>query len=274
MDTILTNASDAELANAVQENLFALFRAMAAALPDSEIVESEKVSHHLAFPSNPMFKGLWRTRLSDAEADAVIDETLAWYKARQAPFIFWWTGPGTTPSDLGKRLEARGFQPNIEGDPGMAVDLHTLKEVDMPAGFKIVRASDQQTLEDWRDVFCAAYEVPAFAGQAWADATLRVGAANTPWQMYVGYLDGQPAATNILFNGAGVAGVYGVGTHPNARRKGIGAAITLKPLLEARAQGYRYGVLFSTDMGYPLYQRLGYHKVDCQIGRYIWFNPG
>ena len=92
------------------------------------------------------------------------------------------------------------------------------------------------------------------------------------WRLYVGYLNGRPVATNILFNGAGVASVYGVGTLPEARGKGIGAAITLKPLLDARAQGYRYGVLFATEMGVPVYRRLGFREVGCTIGRYLWIN--
>ncbi|MGH2521686.1 MAG: hypothetical protein ACRDH2_04195 [Anaerolineales bacterium] len=60
-ETPLARASSAELSGAVQENLFALFRAMRA-LPESELVESERLCHHHAFPTNPMFKGVWRAR--------------------------------------------------------------------------------------------------------------------------------------------------------------------------------------------------------------------
>lgn len=271
-DIPLTQASAPQLAAAVEDNLFALFRAMTHALPDSILVEGDDLSHHLAFPSNPMFKGVWRTRLTPDTADAAIDQTLAWYKAHNAPFLFWWIGPDTQPADLPARLQARGFMVHMAGDPGMAADLHTLPAtIPTPAGFTIVHASDQKTLEDWRDVFCTTYEVPAFAGQAWVDATLRAG-PNAPWQMYLGYLNGQPVATNILFKGAGVAGVYGVGTVPGARGQGIGAAITLQPLLDARALGYRYGVLFSTELGHSVYRRLGFYDVSCKIGRYLWFN--
>ena len=57
-------------------------------------------------------------------------------------------------------------------------------------------------------------------------------------------------ATNIILNGAGVVGVYGIAVISPVRGKGIGAAITLKPILEARdRQGYDYSVLFSPEMG-------------------------
>jgi ribosomal protein S18 acetylase RimI-like enzyme len=266
------NASPAELAAAVEENLFDLFRAMMV-LPGGELVEEQTVSYHHAFPTNPMFKGLWRTRLNPDEADAAIEEKLAWYKARNAPYIFWWIGPQTEPADLPERLLRHGFESNVAGDPGMAADLHQLNEdIRTPAGFTIERVDTQKGLEDWRDVFCASFEIPLFAGQAWVDATLAAGISEAPWQLYVGYLDGRPVATNILFNGGGAAGLYGIGTLAKARNQGIGAAITLRPLLDARDQGYHVGVLFATRMGLPVYRRLGFRELDCKIGRYIWYN--
>jgi ribosomal protein S18 acetylase RimI-like enzyme len=177
------------------------------------------------------------------------------------------------PADLGVRLVEHGFSLNILGDPGMAADLHALDETDRtPPGFTIVQVNDRPGLEDWRDVFVAAYDIPEFAGQAWVDATLAAGAEAAPWHLYVGYLDGRPVACNILFAGAGVASVYGVGTLPEARRKGIGAAITLRPYLDAREQGYRYGVLFSSGQGHRVYLRLGFRDVPCKIGRHILWN--
>jgi ribosomal protein S18 acetylase RimI-like enzyme len=283
---VLTYASEAELAAAVEENLFDLFRAMTA-LPGSEMEEGDKLSRHLAFPSNPMFKGVWRTRLAAHEADQAIDETLAWFKSRRAPFLFWWTGPSTTPDDLGERLMARGLlsmegqmetlakgiKQTALGAPGMVANLQDMNEAaltQVPPGFTIEEVRGEAALEDFKRVFVESYEIPAWAGQAWVDATRQLGIGRTPWQMYVGYLDGQPVATNMLFNGGGVASVYAVATVPSARGQGIGGAITLKPLLEARQMGYRYAVLFATEMGVHTYQRIGFHLCEARINRYLW----
>ena len=52
-ETILINPTTAQLEAAVEENLFALFRAMAEVLPGSELVESDRLCRHLSFPPNP-----------------------------------------------------------------------------------------------------------------------------------------------------------------------------------------------------------------------------
>jgi ribosomal protein S18 acetylase RimI-like enzyme len=236
-----------------------------------------------------MFKGVWRSRLAPGQVDDAIDETIAWFKARQAPFFFWWTGDSTTPADLGDRLQARGLldmaeqqsalAPGIRqtelGAPCMAADLHRMNETALstvPREFRIEEVTTEAALLDFKRVFVESYEIPEWAGQAWVDATQAIGIGQTPWRMFVGYLAGQPVATNMLFNGAGVASVYAVATMPAARGQGIGGAITLKPLLEARDEGYRHGVLFSTEMGQSVYERIGFRATGTRINRYLWRN--
>jgi ribosomal protein S18 acetylase RimI-like enzyme len=195
---------------------------------------------------------------------------LNWFQQHQAPDFLWWTDAQTQPVDLVERLMRRGFDGNLEGDAGMVANLHELNEnIGPPDGFHIIQAVEQKSLADWRDAFVEAYEMPIAGGQAWVDATLSFKPEDVPWQLFVGYLDRQPVSTSILFNGAGVAGIYAVGTIPRARNKGIGAAITLRPLLEARNQGYHFAVLFSSREGYSVYKRLGFREVACKIGIYI-----
>jgi GNAT superfamily N-acetyltransferase len=271
-DAILVDPAPTELAAAVEENLFALFRAMMA-LPGAELEETARLSRHIASPFNPMFKGAWGAALAPDEVDGAIDETIAWFRARQAPFCFWWTSDRAAPANLGERLVAHGFAAWETDAPGMVAGLDDLR-YDLldrtPPGFTIERVADAAGLARFERAFAEGLEVPAWAARAWVDATLALGIGRTPWTMYVGLLDGEPVASNMLFNGAGVASVYGVATVPAARRRGIGAAITLIAYQEARALGYRHGVLFATDLGAPVYRRIGFRDADFRMGRYLW----
>lgn len=285
-DAILKQAGTADLALAVERNLHALFRAMTA-LPGSELDDRGAVSRHFATPTNPMFKGAWATALAGNAADDAIDETIEWFGSRGAPYFFWWTGPATQPADLGSRLEARGLlsmesqqrvlaagiHQTAAGAPAMAADLAMLDRgflSRVPSGFAVEEVADDPGLLDFSRVFVETYGIPEWAGQAWVDATRTLGIGLTPWRMFLGRLDGEAVATNILFCGGGVASVYGVATLPKAQGRGIGAAITLAPLLLAHDAGYRYAVLFSTEMGVPVYRRIGFFETGGAINRYLW----
>lgn len=264
--------TDDELRFAFAANLFDLFRAMSH-LPGAEIQEQAQLARHSAPPFNPMFKGVWQSRLADREADDAIDECVAWFRQRNAPFAFWWVDPRATPADLGTRLQAHGFVPWEEHAPGMAADLTTLNDdlmLRVPEGYVQERVTDERGLHDFKAAFVNGFEIPEWAGQAWVDATLAFDIERAPWRCYVGRLNGTPVASNMLFNGAGVASVFGVATVPEARGRGIGAAITLIAYAEARQLGYRHGVLFGTELGVPVYRRIGFRDVGATISRYLW----
>jgi predicted acetyltransferase len=54
---------------------------------------------------------------------------------------------------------------------------------------------------------------------------------------------------------------------PEARGKGVGTAISWFSLLSARNRGYKVAVLTSTDMGYPIYRKLGFEDI-CNFDYY------
>jgi GNAT superfamily N-acetyltransferase len=51
-----------------------------------------------------------------------------------------------------------------------------------------------------------------------------------------------------------------VATVPAARRRGIGIATVGAALNLAREKGYRVAVLFSSEMGVKMYQKLGFQR--------------
>ena len=220
-----------------------------------------------------MFAGAMRVDLPESTVDGAIERAVAGWKVAGVPYAFWWTGPETRPANLGERLQAHGFAPWDVDAPGMAVEIDRVPaSANLPEGLRIVEVSTDDELLDWKAAFVPGFEVPEFAGQAWVDATRQIGIEAARWRLLTAYLDEQPVAVAGVIGTAGVASVFAVATVPEARGKGIGGAITEAGLRRLRVDGYRWGVLFSTEMGLPVYERLGF-RTYCTISRYLWRNP-
>jgi ribosomal protein S18 acetylase RimI-like enzyme len=115
--------------------------------------------------------------------------------------------------------------------------------------------------------FGAPAERAARLADAWAEFMRRADPATT--LAYIGWWHDKPVATSLLILGGGVAGIYSVATLPEARRNGIGAQLTLHPLLQARARGYGTGVLGASEMGVGVYRALGFSEY-CWKRTYYW----
>jgi predicted acetyltransferase len=89
--------------------------------------------------------------------------------------------------------------------------------------------------------------------------------------LYLGYFDDTPVATSFLHMGGSSAGLWWVVTLEKVRRSGIGTWMTVNSLREAHEKGYNLGVLYATELGYPIYKKLGF-KDYYTLQNYI-YNP-
>jgi GNAT superfamily N-acetyltransferase len=213
-----------------------------------------------------------RADLSDINADRVISESIEVMRARQVPGT-WHVGPSMRPKDIGDRLVRHGFTYG-GNDIGMAIDLRRLPQaVPEPPGLTVTRVRDHQDLAVWARTLAEGFG-EGEREAAWVGVMyVRIGLGDAvPWRHYLGTRAGEPVATVSLFLGAGVAGIYFVFTVPRVRRRGIGAAMTLAALNEARAMGFQIGVLGSSPMGYSVYRGLGFQE-RCRIPIYEWRPP-
>jgi GNAT superfamily N-acetyltransferase len=202
------------------------------------------------------------------DADLVIAESLQALRDSGVPGC-WHVGPSMRPLDLGDRLVAAGFSYGGP-EPGMALRLAELRETEV-AGLRVERVTSVDELSVWAQTLGQGFGEGVKEAEWVASVYRRLGLAD-PWRHYVGYLEGEPVATATVFLAAGVAGLYFVMTLPEARRRGIGAAITAAVLREARDSGVEYAVLGSSPAGRSVYAGLGFREF-CAINLYEWALP-
>jgi GNAT superfamily N-acetyltransferase len=77
---------------------------------------------------------------------------------------------------------------------------------------------------------------------------------------YVGTVDGQPVATAVSVRTGKTIGIYAVATMPAARGRGFGTAMTWHTLADADP-GWDIAVLQASEMGRPVYERMGFRQV-------------
>jgi len=215
----------------------------------------------------PLFNSVLRTRLAPDVAEQAIATAIARCRSRGVPLL-WWTWPSTRPQNLGSLLKARGF--TEEDFPGMAIDLRKLSESRAAlARLRIELVDDPRKRKNWSHILRVGFELPEIVEEAFSDCAALDFTRRGSLYNHIGWMEGQPLATSTLFLGAGVAGIYNVTTIPEARRKGIGSAMTLAALNEARTLGYRVGIIHSTPIASNVYRKLGF-KEYCKISQYVW----
>jgi ribosomal protein S18 acetylase RimI-like enzyme len=267
MGHVLEDLSSAALIKAIKANLFAWYEYLGQS-PIADHRVGPPLTWVLTPIHHPFMSNVFRTDIPPADADQTITDALAYFSSKDVTDVSWWVEPDSQPADLAERLVARGLT-YYEGIPGMAADLLALHEEERaPADLAIEAVTDHAGLSLWIETHQRSAQPPDDWAEVLATLFSDMG-SELPIRRYVGRRGGEPVAVSELFLAAGVAGVYCVGTLPEARQQGIGAAMTLAALRDARALGYRIGILHSSAMGFHVYQRLGFQEL-CRMGKFEW----
>jgi len=266
MSDILKDLSAPALIKAIKANPVEWWRYLGRS-PKAEWHDSPEITWLLTGIPEWSVNVVIRTQVEPQDVDALIERTVAHFESKDMTRFTWRTGSDTQPADLGKHLIDHGWT-YPEGTPGMAVDLSELNEdLPTPSGLTIEHVRDAEALRKWAYATIIGFGLPESSVKTWFDVFTGLG-FDLPLRNYVGLLDGKPVAASELFLGAGVAGIYAVTTLPEARRQGIGAAITLAPLRDARAMGFRIGILHASSLGEGVYRRLGFQEY-CKGRSYV-----
>jgi GNAT superfamily N-acetyltransferase len=130
----------------------------------------------------------------------------------------------------------------------------------------IRRVTDPTGIDTHRQVMTAGFgSDPAVAlGTACVHLLARPGCV-----VYVGYADGDAVVSGLGWQTGRTIGVYSIATIASARRRGYGAAMTARVVADGAAAGCDVAALQASEMGRPIYERLGFRTVV----RYAAYRP-
>jgi ribosomal protein S18 acetylase RimI-like enzyme len=261
-----------DVAVAIERSTLEFWRTVCPHLPNVELYdEADATWFTTGIPFFP-FNQVLRVSFPPEAADGAIDDLLARFAAYGVPFC-WNVGAGSQPPDLAARLEARS-PVRAHTMPAMALDLtQPLEQPAPPDGLAIEPVRDARSLDRWARAYTDGFGLPDGFSDVLRDAYAQLGFdGDAPFRHYLGLLAGAPVACSTMFLAGGVADLWHIGTLPEFRRRGIGAAMTLQPLYHAQALGQRLAVLYASEMGAPIYYRLGFRE-HARLPQYGWQLP-
>ncbi|GAB7188079.1 GNAT family N-acetyltransferase [Kitasatospora sp. Ki12] len=207
------------------------------------------------------WNGVVWSGLDEAGADAAIAAQVRHFTGLGLEFE-WKTYSHDRPADLGDRLRAAGFTP--EPDEALMIariaDLPT--EVVLPEGVRLHPVTDPAEVDLMMEAHTQAFgrDLPGLREQMLDH--LRHGSDTL--SMVVALAGDRPvsAARMELNPGTGFAGLWGGGTAPDWRGRGIYRALVAHRARLAADLGYQYLQVDASDDSRPILQRLGFARLS------------
>ncbi|MEU7472628.1 GNAT family N-acetyltransferase [Streptomyces sp. NPDC044984] len=203
------------------------------------------------------WNGVVWSALEAADADVVIAEQIAHFTGLGREFE-WKLYGHDRPADLGQRLAAAGFVPEpaetlMVGEvAGLALD------AEPPEGVRIVPVTDRAGVDLMAEAQAKAFgtDVSRFRRYLLDRLTADPGTVVA----VVALAGGEPvsAARMELVPGTPFAGLWGGGTVPRWRGRGIYRALVAHRARVAADRGYRYLQVDASSQSRPILERLGF----------------
>ncbi len=144
--------------------------------------------------------------------------------------------------------------------PGMVAYPLDSDAIAVPAApeLEIRRVTDAAGIDAHREAVTAGFG----SHPAVADGTACIGLLDRPeCVLYVGYALGSPVVSGLGWRTGRTIGVYSIATIASARRRGYGATMTARVVADGLAAGCDVAALQASEMGRPIYERLGFRTV-------------
>lgn len=228
-------------------NFAGTFRIVAERIADAWAEEVDGVPVVATGLPAAFFNAAWAGEDTPA---AALEAAVARLRETGLPFILHAPRGAAAPAGVAKALDLAlgGTLPCFAMEPCPVPD--------PPAELRIERVS-RANIDAFRAATVSGYGMPAPIVDRFYPETL----VDEPRiRALVGLVDGRPVATSVASRTDDTVGIYNVATAPEARGRGFGTAMTWHLLRDAEP-GWTVAVLQASDMGRPIYERMGFTLV-------------
>jgi len=262
----MTTELDPRLAP-IESNFFTLFAGMRSATLRSH--DETDVLWYASAIAFPLFSGALRARFSPDAAPRRTHQVLDQLIGNGLPFM-WWLTPSTRSPELEAVLQERGLVAQ-DVNAGMHADLTDLTVLDeAPPHGVTVEVPGDDDLAATILAMLDGFEMPRDLCDTFREVLTSMPETNEQQLVNVlARVNGKPAGAGSVLISHGVAGLYNIAVPSHARGRGVGRAITLELIRIGARHGCGESILHATEMGLPVYQKLGFDTV-CEVQQYLW----
>jgi predicted N-acetyltransferase YhbS len=200
-----------------------------------------------------------------ADAGAVLACARRFFQPSSDELVIWVRD--LDDEDLEAGLRDAGLVATREpGIPCMFIE-RPFDDIAPPEEIELRRVEDIGDAEDYARVVTTAFELEEEVARAVFAGRESLLAPHVA--AFVARLGGAPVAAALALRSGPVAGLYYVGTVPEARGRRLGELCTRAATNAGFAMGARTVVLQASIMGEPLYRKMGYEL----LRYYRWYRP-
>jgi len=203
------------------------------------------------------------SRLDSSTAPSAVRAQAAYFRGTGRR-VEWKLFAHDRPPELARLLEAAGFVAEPT-ETMVALDLtEASPATELVPGVEVRRASGAADLE-----LASRVSLEAFgAKDGWHASQFAPRLGDPSFGVYLAWVDGQPVGEGRLElpDGRRFASLWGGGTLPAFRGRGVYRALVAARAVVARARGFRYLTVDARPTSRPILERLGFTPLDSVTG--------
>ena len=204
-------------------------------------------------------------KVNENEAENLLNRVVKHFRTSNSAFARFRITPLTRPKTFASLLEANGFEK--EAEDSIMVFKGKITKDKSSKGIKVRKMPESQI--DVADSIV--FKVFEFSSD-WKDKwhPLMVDWMRKGGEYYVGYVEGKPVGTSLLFSLMKTGGIFNVGTLKEYRKRGIATTLTLHAIAKSIEKGNELHTLQTGKGGNAeqLYKEIGF-VTDHTISWYV-----